>query len=52
MQELLIALGLVAGIVAAHELGFWVGTLTRSADDAFDRQVGVVRASTAALFAF
>lgn len=52
MQELLIALGLVAGIVAAHELGFGLGSLARSADDPFDRQVGVVRASTAALVAF
>ena len=52
MTELLIALGLVGGVVAAHELGFWLGSLVRSADDPFDRQVGLVRASTAALVAF
>jgi len=52
MTELLIALGLIAGIVAAHELGFWLGSLIRSADERFDRQVAVVRTSTAALVAF
>src|SRR6516225_8935918 len=52
MTELLLALGLVAGIVAAHEIGFWLGSLTRSADEPFDRQVALVRTSTAALVAF
>ena len=52
MTELLVALGLIAGVVAAHEIGFWLGSLTRSADDPFDRQVGLVRTSTAALVAF
>src|SRR6516225_1577140 len=52
MTELLLALGLVAGVVAAHQLGFWLGSLTRSTDEAFDRQVALVRASTAALVAF
>jgi hypothetical protein len=52
MSELLIALGLIAGIVAAHEVGFWLGSLIRSADEPFDRQVALVRASTAALVAF
>jgi hypothetical protein len=52
MTELLVALGLIAGIVAAHDIGFWVGSLTRSADDPFDRQVALVRTSTAALVAF
>ena len=52
MTELLLALGLVAGVVAAHTLGFWLGSLTRSTDEAFDRQVALVRASTAALVAF
>ena len=52
MMELLIAVGLVAGVMATHEIGFWLGSLTRSADEPFDRQVAVVRASTAALVAF
>jgi len=52
MTELLIALGLIAGVVAAHEVGFRLGSLTRSADEAFDRQVALVRTTTAALVAF
>lgn len=52
MTELLIALGLVGGIVAAHELGFQLGSLVRSTDDPFDRQVALIRTSTAALVAF
>jgi hypothetical protein len=52
MTELLAAMGLIAGVVAAHEIGFWLGSLTRSADEPFDRQVGLVRTSTAALVAF
>jgi hypothetical protein len=52
MTELLIALGLIAGVVAAHELGFWLGSLIHSADEPFDRQVALVRTSTAALVAF
>lgn len=52
MTELLIALGLIAGVVAAHEIGFWLGSMTRSADEPFDRQLALVRASTAALVAF
>jgi hypothetical protein len=52
MTELLVALGLIAGVVAAHEIGFWLGSLTRSADEPFDRQVALVRTSTAALVAF
>src|SRR5215475_10155307 len=52
MIEVLVALGLIAGIVAAHEIGFWLGSLTRSADEPFDRQVALVRTSTAALVAF
>lgn len=52
MTELLVALGLIAGVVAAHELGFWLGSLMRSTDEPFDRQVALVRASTAALVAF
>jgi len=52
MTELLVALGLIAGVVASHEIGFCLGSLTRSADDPFDRQVALIRASTAALVAF
>ena len=52
MTELLVALGLIAGVVVAHEIGFWLGSLNRSADESFDRQVALVRASTAALVAF
>jgi hypothetical protein len=52
MTELLVALGLIAGVVGAHEIGFWLGALSHSADEPFDRQVALVRASTAALVAF
>lgn len=52
MIESLVALGLVAGVVAAHEIGFWLGALNRSVDDPFDRQIALVRSSTAALVAF
>jgi predicted ATPase len=33
MTELLVGLGLIAGVVGAHEIGFWLGALSRSADD-------------------
>src|ERR1700740_285331 len=52
MTELLVGLGLIAGVVAAHEIGFWLGSFTRSADEPFDRQIALVRTSTAALVAF
>jgi len=52
MTELLVALVLMAGVVAAHEIGFRLGSLTRSADEPFDRQLALVRTSTAALVAF
>jgi hypothetical protein len=52
MNEFLIALGLIGGVVVAHELGFWLGSRQRSPDDVFDRQIALVRASTAALVAF
>jgi hypothetical protein len=52
MTELLVAMGLIGGVVAAHEIGFWLGSMTRSKDEPFDRQVGLVRTSTAALVAF
>src|SRR5215471_21568173 len=45
-------MGLIAGVVAAHEIGFCLGLLTRSVDESFDRQVALVRTSTAALVAF
>ncbi|WP_426615670.1 hypothetical protein [Bradyrhizobium sp. McL0616] len=52
MTELLVAIGLIAGVIGAHEVGFWLGSLTRSADEPFDRQVALIRASTGALVAF
>jgi hypothetical protein len=52
MTELLVAMGLIAGVVAAHEIGFWLGLLRRTADEPFDRQIALVRTSTAALVAF
>jgi len=52
MSVVAVALKLIAGVVVAHELGFWLGSLIRSADEPFDRQVALVRASTAALVAF
>src|SRR5215468_2587304 len=52
MTELLVALALIAGVVVAHESGFWLGSLTHSKDEPFDRQIGLVRTSTAALVAF
>jgi hypothetical protein len=52
MTELLLAMGLIVGLVIAHEIGFWLGSRTRSVDDPFDRQVVLIRASTAALVAF
>jgi hypothetical protein len=52
MTELLVALALIAGVIGAHEIGFWLGSLTRSADEPLDRQVALVRTSTAALVAF
>jgi hypothetical protein len=52
MTELLVASCLIAGVVLSHEIGFWIGSLTRSADEPFDRQIALVRTSTAALVAF
>jgi len=52
MIELLVALSLAAGVVIAHELGFWLGSQIRGADEPFDREVALVRASTAAVVAF
>jgi hypothetical protein len=52
MTELLVAIGLIAGVVAAHEIGFWLGLHRRKADEPFDRQIALVRTSTAALVAF
>jgi hypothetical protein len=52
MTELLVVLGLIAGVFAAHEIGFRLGSLTGSSDERFDRQVGLIQASTGALVAF
>jgi hypothetical protein len=37
MNELLVAVSLIAGVVAAHEIGFWLGPLTRSARPLIDK---------------
>src|SRR6516165_5086822 len=52
MTELLLTLGLIAGVVVDHTLGYWLGSLTRSTDEPFDRQVALVRTATGALVAF
>jgi hypothetical protein len=49
---LLVAMALIGGVVAAHEIGFWLGLLRHAADEPLDRQIGLVRTSTAALVAF
>jgi hypothetical protein len=51
MTELPIAAGLIGGVVVAHELGFRLGSLVRSADDPFDQHLALIRTSTAALVA-
>ena len=52
MTELLVVIGLVVGVGVSHEIGFWLGSKTRSDDAPFDQQVALVRASTGALVAF
>lgn len=52
MMEFFIIAGLIFGVLATHEIGFRLGSMVRTADEPFDRQVGLVRASTAALVAF
>lgn len=52
MTELLIVVGLIGGVMITHEAGFWLGSRLRSTDEPFDRQVALVRGSTAALVAF
>lgn len=52
MTELIVAIGLIAGIVVAHEIGFLLGSLSRSTDDTLDRQIALVRTLTGALVAF
>jgi hypothetical protein len=52
MTALLVAICLIAGVVAAHEIGFWMGSFRRKPDEPFDRQIALVRTSTAALVAF
>ena len=37
MTELLIALGFIAGVVAAHEIGFWLGSFARPMTLSTDR---------------
>jgi hypothetical protein len=52
MNESLVAVGLIAGVITTHEIGFWLGSLKCNADEPFDRQIALVRTSTAALVAF
>src|SRR6188474_2820602 len=52
MTELLVVIGLVVGVGVSHEIGFWLGSQTRSHDAPFDQQVALVRAATGALVAF
>jgi hypothetical protein len=52
MTELLVALGVIGGVAVAHELGFWLGSRIRGTDEPFDREVALVRTSTAAVVAF
>jgi hypothetical protein len=52
MTELLVAMGLIVGVVAAHEIGFLAGFTEAQDCDPFDRQTALVRTSTAALVAF
>ena len=44
--------GLNCRSVIAHDIGFSLGLLKRTADEPFDRQIALVRTSTAALVAF
>lgn len=52
MTAFLVGLCVIAGVIAAHEVGFRLGSLSRSTDATLDRQLALVRASTAALVAF
>jgi hypothetical protein len=52
MTEILVAMGLIAGFVASHEIGFRLGLLKHTVDEPFERQIALVRNSTAALVAF
>jgi hypothetical protein len=52
MVELLVVAGLIGGVIVAHEIGFWLGSLVRRTDEVFDRQVSLIRNSTTALVAF
>jgi hypothetical protein len=51
MTEVLVAMSLIVGVFASHEIGFRLGLLRRTADEPFDRQIALVRTSTAALVA-
>lgn len=52
LPPLLLLLVLVAGALAASEIGYWLGWLTGKRDDVFDRQLGIVRGATFAVVAF
>jgi hypothetical protein len=52
MKEQLIIVGLIAGLLVAHQAGYLIGRSVRGTDEAFDRQVGIVRGAMLALVAF
>jgi len=52
LPPLLLLLVLVAGALAASEVGYWLGRWTGKRDDVFDRQLGIVRGATFAVVAF
>ncbi len=52
MTEILVVFGLVVGGAVAHEVGFLLGSRFGSPDEKLDRQLSLVRASTAGLVAF
>jgi hypothetical protein len=52
MNEILIVAGLLLGGLIASEIGYRIGTAFKRSDDALNKQLDVIRASTLALVAF
>ena len=52
LPPLLLLLVLVAGAIAACEIGYWLGRVAGPHDEVFDRQLGIVRGATFAVVAF